>query len=83
MSSSYLSTCHACPLRTRPCSGPCPCTVDGIDIAVHAEQGRCPAGRYGDGEAAAVVPVEVRPQATATATATKGCGCGGGKRRVR
>jgi hypothetical protein len=54
-----ISTCHRCPLRQRPCAGPCPCTVDGADIIQHAKAGYCPhpAGpRFGDGVKPAAWP---------------------------
>ena len=47
-----LSICLRCRFRRRDCSGPCPCTVDGVDIQRHAVAGYCPhpAGpRFGDG----------------------------------
>ncbi len=41
-------TCHTCEYRHAHCSGPCPCTVDGLDIIEHAERGFCPKGRFSD-----------------------------------
>jgi hypothetical protein len=37
-----LPVCHKCPMRQRPCAGPCPCKVDGKDIIQHAEAAYCP-----------------------------------------
>src|SRR4051812_40781657 len=43
---NLIGICHRCPKRQRPCSGPCPCTIDGQDIIVHAAEGYCPVGNY-------------------------------------
>ena len=48
---SNLSICHRCPHRQRTCAGPCPCTVDGIDIRIHAQKGDCPKGYFDHPEA--------------------------------
>ncbi len=37
--------CHACPVRQRPCAGPCACK-DGVDIILHAKAGACPLGKF-------------------------------------
>ncbi|HSZ58495.1 MAG TPA: hypothetical protein VK797_22705 [Tepidisphaeraceae bacterium] len=41
-----LSLCHTCPFAQRPCFGACACTVDGIDLTIHAQSGQCPKGKY-------------------------------------
>jgi hypothetical protein len=41
-----IKICQACPDRKRPCAGPCPCLLDGVDIIEHAKGRYCPAGRY-------------------------------------
>ena len=41
-----VEICHACPFRHRPCAGPCPCLVDGVDILDHVERLDCPKGFF-------------------------------------
>lgn len=43
---NVLHVCHKCSDRQSQCNGPCPCTIDGIDIIQHATQGYCPLGKY-------------------------------------
>lgn len=51
---SICSRCRfACP---KPRSGPCACSVDGIDILVHIQNRDCPKGYHADAPPAAMPP---------------------------
>jgi hypothetical protein len=43
-----IEICHACEFRQRPCNGPCPCLIDGMDIIQHAEELKCPKNKFVD-----------------------------------
>lgn len=67
-----LVVCSKCDYSGQRCFGPCPCTVDSVDIATHAERGYCPhpdGAKFGDGEKpdgwedlAKALPVQPIPQ---------------------
>ena len=78
-----LAVCHRCPRRQRDCAGPCACTVDGEDIARHAEEGYCPEGRYrlglGDAVARVLTTTSIAPvyRTLRAKVTSKPCGCKG------
>jgi len=41
-----IPICHRCNRRQKNCNGPCPCTIDGIDIIVHATNHECPLNKF-------------------------------------
>lgn len=41
-----IAICAACPKSARNCRGPCACTVDGVDITIHASTSSCPLGFF-------------------------------------
>jgi Fe-S oxidoreductase len=74
-----MSPCLKCPMSARRCAGPCPCTIDMVDISVHAARNYCPEGRFGgprpdDWHLAGRAPMPIPPDHDPTQERRRG-GC--------
>lgn len=45
-----IKICHKCEHCPRQLAGPALCTVEGIDITIHAERRDCPKGKHADAD---------------------------------
>jgi hypothetical protein len=80
-----IIVCKGCDHRQRPCAGPCPCKIDGVDSIAHAKADYCPhpdGPRFGTSTKPAswpLVPLPIVPdaeiQAILDAGDPGGCNC--------
>ncbi len=80
---AYIPFCHHCLNRQQECDGGmCTCTIDGKDIADHANEGYCPIGNFRIGLGDFLARLFHRTGVKAVVNTVTGGNCGCKKRQM-